>query len=251
MIEALDKVIKELPFAQAIAGYIYIMLFIAFTIKPIRNFLDDVKKAKTKKLSEVLKEGGEYLDNSVKKFLAGRLEEEYFRLATGLYLNRGFQRAMMRLCQEKELEFIHCKRALDFMNYDSDKKEITGVRIPKVIHWCGVFTVMSGFFMAYAALGTLWKLKSLAGKISTISEVVAVGGLSIILSILLIISIVIILKPIMIYKSCKQVQWKIDRNYRVSIYQRNHKKSKRLQRVKRWAYYVLVPVISFVLFYWT
>lgn len=223
----LDSIYKGLavfldtPSGKIIGGWIYLIIPILLSIKPVKNFFDDIKKSRIKTLQMVLLEGENYLENNTKKFLKGNLEEEYFKLATGLYLSKGFQNAMMDLYDNDNcnVSFDHFKRASGYMKYDSLSNKIINVKI----HWLetlfGLLFVFSGFLLVFMMIALaftilLWE-KSWSFLI-----------LLIMMWVLFFIGLVMIGKPYSIYNSCKNVQRKIDPNQTVCFYQRVSKKPK-------------------------
>lgn len=207
----------DTPIGKAIGGWIYLVIPIFVSIRPVMNFWGDIKQSRIKKLRMVLSEGDSYLGDNTKEFLKENLEEEYFKLATGVHISQGFQRAMMELYRKDNcgVSFYHFKRAIPYMDYDSANNCFRSVKI----HWLetlfGLSISFSGIFIfvkAVAFFTMLPKLQTENGWFLLIFFVL--------IFILGFIGVFMIFHPYSIYKSCKHIQSKISHNQIVCWYQK-------------------------------
>lgn len=126
----MDKIIDDLIIALTNGDVMVVCIVIAvaliFNIGNITDFLDNRKKNRISFIKESLEESR--VTGNTKLFLESLLEQEYFRLVTGVFLEKEIREALIKTHSDTkgELNFKHFKRAVPYITY---KENTIGIKI--------------------------------------------------------------------------------------------------------------------------
>ena len=132
-----------------------------FKAKSIVTFWDDRRRIKLSQLKEAL--DCECIKGDTRKFLESELESEYYRLATGVKLEKEVREALIQTHQKcnGELRFDHFRRALSSCEFENGKLRVEISLFTKITGWYGaavsLFSFISLLFVTLMFLSTFTK----------------------------------------------------------------------------------------------
>lgn len=148
MKDILDELIKSLSNGNILLGIVIIAIAFIFNYKKIVMFLEERKKARIGKLIEALK--CEYVTGLTKEHLQDELVTEYFKITTGIRLEKQFREAVIQAHKSTngEISFAHFKRSLPHLFFENNSLRVEISQFEKASYW---FNLVFGFILA--ALG--------------------------------------------------------------------------------------------------
>ncbi|WP_152596704.1 hypothetical protein [Chelonobacter oris] len=117
---------------------IVILLFILINMKSILLFLQDLKRSRIGKIKEAI--DSDCLTENTRRFIKEELENEYFNLIAGIYIERKFREALLSFYKEYsgEITFRTIQRAFRYINFSNSKLHVKITKCDKIeyyLHW--------------------------------------------------------------------------------------------------------------------
>lgn len=148
LVETINQAFEGRPF---IILPIMISMFIITNLKSILSFICDLKIIQIKKIKEAL--DSNYLTENIREFLKEELENEYFRLIKGIYVEKPFRDKLLSIHKESSgsLTFRTIKRGFKYIKFSDSKIEIKFTKwdiIEYYGNWLffGIFLLIAIFF---------------------------------------------------------------------------------------------------------
>jgi len=143
--EILEKLVDKVKSGDYLSGALIVMVALIFNFKKIVDFLEDRKKARLLKLTEALE--CEHVRGLSKSHLEEELATEYFKIVTGIRLEKEFREAIIKAHRDTkgEINFTHFKRALPHIIFNDSKLSVN----ISIFEWVGyAFNFCCGFLLA-------------------------------------------------------------------------------------------------------
>ena len=114
---------------------IIMTIYILINIKQVLSFFHDLKRSKIKKITEAL--GSNYLTQNTREFIQKELENEYFKLVTGIYIEKPFREELLKIHTESNgnISFWKIKQAFKYIFFFDSKVEIKITRCDELEKW--------------------------------------------------------------------------------------------------------------------
>ena len=138
MQEIIAKIIESLENGNILLVLVFAIFALLLNGPKILEFVESRKRIRIEKLKEAISNGS--VKGATKVHLENELESEYFKLATGLYLEREFRESIISLHEKAkgEIKFVHFKRALPHLKYSSE--------VPNLVVKITLFEKMAYYF---------------------------------------------------------------------------------------------------------
>jgi hypothetical protein len=117
MDDIVGKLFDSLKDQGTLSFVISVVLILIFNHKKIFDLLDEIKKIRINKLKEALE--CDFLTGSTKSHLQEELINEYFRVSTGIRLEKQFREKLIKIHESTngDLPFLIFKKALPHLNF--------------------------------------------------------------------------------------------------------------------------------------
>ena len=133
-----------------LVAFLVVVIAFIFHYKKIVDFFEERRRAKISRLLEA--RNCEYLSELAKERIQEELATEYFKLATGVRLEKNAREILLRTaarCSEN-VDFVHFKRAIPHMRFSGKRLKVEISKYAVVGHW---FNLIFGLFLVIVGLG--------------------------------------------------------------------------------------------------
>jgi hypothetical protein len=144
--ELLKEIIKQVENGNVIVLFVLVLIALFINAQKIVDFYEAKKRHRIEKLKEAL--DNNFVRSLSKEYLEKEIEAEYFRLTTGIYLEREFREKILSIHQQAkgELSFSHFRRALPHLVFEKGEIQVSISRTDKFSFWFGL--IVGWFFIA-------------------------------------------------------------------------------------------------------
>lgn len=148
-------------------------LLVLFRAKSIVTFWDERRRIKLSQLKEAL--ACDCIKGDTRRFLEGELESEYYRLATGMKLEKEVREALINTHNKcnGELRFDHFRRARDNYRFEDGKLVVQLSTFTKV--WGRISAVIAVLLATFATLCLILALSLIIETPAKAAEFLAMG----------------------------------------------------------------------------
>ena len=202
MQEIIKKIIESIESGNFLFVVIFAVIALLMNLSKIQAFIDSRKKRKIENIKEALESN--YVNDSTKNHLKELIETEYFNLSTGIYLEKDFREALIKLHQnyKGELRFVHFKRAIPHLEYKKQEIKVNITTFEKFLYY---FNIVFGALIGIYAL-TLVLLPSLFND-PTFVQVLSMYGLA---GFFLFVSLFMVSQTFPVISARKIEKWLVD-----------------------------------------
>ncbi|MBB1274317.1 hypothetical protein [Psychromonas sp. SR45-3] len=168
----INKIIELIDSGNYFLVILVVIGAIIFNSRAIVEFFDERKKARISKLYEALQ--CEYLSPLAKVHLQDELATEYFKISTGIRVEKQLRDALIEAHQNLngELRFVHFKRALPHISFIDQKLSI---KITKIDALGFLYNLLLGVILVISSILSVSVIGFIEiEKISTLIEYIGV-----------------------------------------------------------------------------
>ena len=177
----MDKVLSSLIEGVTSGNILVIAVIVAvaiiFNLEKIFGFVDARKKVKIQLIEESLTNS--HVSEKTKEHLENLIETEYFKSATGIYLEKEVREALIKahLQTNGELKFKHFKRSIPYLKY---KNSVLSVNIGIMSKLAFLYNSVFGFLSIITGL-VFFMLPALSDDMS-MTKIIPIYGVALFLS---------------------------------------------------------------------
>jgi len=197
MNKLIDFLTKNLENGNYLLLLLVVIIVLIFKFEKLFKSFDNIKKNKINFLFDLEKKS--FLDESTKESIHEAINNDVFKVTTGIRTNKYMREKIINLYREKkgEITLYNIKNAISFLKINNDSLIIELTRQDKI--WC-IFNLLFGFFTLFLGITLIMILptigdSSIQGKIT--SFIMGIGLIFITFPILV---------EVRAYKSAKKIK---------------------------------------------